>query len=635
MADGGGSFSRLDAWQQFIVDYGAGADAYYLSAVTGIPEKQIIRLRERLCGGLGTPKRHGFTELFSLWSGKPPSDADWPLPRQHKNGHYEWQEREELQMAALAGTVSIPELANILTRRLQDLTGDCRAVRTLESVRNKFHEIGLQERDIPGAISLHEAGDEIGSYHVVHDVVTNRELPSFRSGRYLMIPREAWTRWKAKFCPPPPGFVRLSSIREALGIRSDAKLPEYAKNGYLQTAILCHRNRGNGFWYIAQDEADRLTRDRRLGRPMPWYGKPSLCNQKATWKKFQERRHPDECQECARIWGKDGAPTTFEDFARRYHPLVQGAKRHLTRPWSQGLTIAEVSRRSGRNVRQIKSAIRNGTLITRDCDGAITSTQASLWISHKCPLGIREQSWMDFECACREYAFRRSELETLIRRGRVTEKRGQYGAQKGQRLVSKAQCANARGEIGYSPAAASRKLGLSRAQLFRYLEGLNWRTDQTIDRDTLLAVRKRMKRTYAIPLDEAAKQVGRSLSWIRGKARDGIIHPYQLPGDKRRHYLTQAMVHDLKRLASETKRAVHYRDAWFRLKYAAEHAGVSTTLITRWGCQGSVATRMRRSIRLYNRRDVERMARQVWGRNPGRRRSPPTWLIAEQSRSSP
>ncbi len=211
---------------------------------------------------------------------------------------------------------------------------------------SRINLIGLQSGDVLGGITVADAGREAGSTAVVHQAIQKGTLAAHKVGRLLVIPHEAWAAWKARHAAPPEGWVRLSTLRQPLGIRSD-KLSEFARMGYVPGAVRCNPfgvpgpSTQFGTWYIDPKTAGRLLADRRAGRPMPWHGKPLLDNLRVTYKLWAQRRHPATCATCAAIWGEAGPPADFEDYVARYPALAHGAKRHLTLPWSPGLTVAD------------------------------------------------------------------------------------------------------------------------------------------------------------------------------------------------------------------------------------------------------------------------------------------------------
>ena len=95
--------------------------------------------------------------------------------------------------------------------------------------------------------------------------------------------------------------------------------------------------------------------------------------------------------------GKAGAPKEFEDYAKRYPPLAHGAKRHLTMPWTPGLTPDEVAEKAKCDRSRIKRAIATGMLDATKHGRTIyvTKTDATRWITRKCTVGAREAS-LDF-----------------------------------------------------------------------------------------------------------------------------------------------------------------------------------------------------------------------------------------------
>lgn len=197
----------------------------------------------------------------------------------------------------------------------------------------------------PGAdsISVHQAGQELGSQYAVYQAIGNGELQTRREGRMHRIPCEEWERWKATRAAIPPGYVALASIRDSLGIQSD-KLSEYARAGLIPTATQCNLAGAGqssprfGTWHVAKEVAQDLLLARHAGKPMPWFGRPNQANLRKTYRRWLERKHPAACKTCYAIWGNRGAPKTWEAYAERYPALSHAAKRHLTMQWSPKLS---------------------------------------------------------------------------------------------------------------------------------------------------------------------------------------------------------------------------------------------------------------------------------------------------------
>src|SRR3546814_3838199 len=83
---------------------------------------------------------------------------------------------------------------------------------------------------------------------------------------------------------------------------SDLKLSEFARMGYVPSAVHCTPAVSStssskwGTWYIDKAVADRLVKDRQAGRPMPWHAKPLLDNLRVTYRLWTKRKHPPSCK---------------------------------------------------------------------------------------------------------------------------------------------------------------------------------------------------------------------------------------------------------------------------------------------------------------------------------------------------
>ena len=261
-------------WQQFVLANGWKAHAHDMVVVLGQSFEDIQKVRRTgACTRL--PKAKGFSELFTLWHGRLPADEEWPIPmKMGVDNSYEWQGPELALLASLVGRLGVAEIAQVLTNRLREKTGDLSAERTDIAVQVRMNKIGLQTKDVLGGITTAEAGREIGSLAIINQAIHKKHLPAVQQGRLWVIPHEAWKAWKAKRIFPPKGYVLLTSIKEALSIKSD-KLSEFARMGYIPTAIRCnpYGTKGPstqfGTWYIDKKVANKLVADRRAGFPMP------------------------------------------------------------------------------------------------------------------------------------------------------------------------------------------------------------------------------------------------------------------------------------------------------------------------------------------------------------------------------
>ena len=636
----GSNSTELENWKQFVLTYGWRAPAYELGAVLGQTPEAVQKVRDTgACKRLATHKR--FSELFTLWHGRLPTEAEWPKPRFFHDA-YEWQLPELALLASLVGQFSCKEIAPILTQRLRKVTGDTGAARTRISVQNHISAIGMQSKDVLGGIVASDAGREIGSYAIVHQAIENKTLAARRVGRLLVISREAWTEWKAKRNYPPDGYVALSTFRKALSIQSD-KLSEFARMGYVPGAMLCTNPIGSeagtssrGAWYIETKVGEQMLADRRAGRPMPWHGKPLMDNLRATYKLWAQRKHPDSCEVCKAIWGETGAPADFNDYVKRYPPLAHGAKRHLTRPWTPGVTVAEVAKQAGCEQDLVSRAIANGVLAATRHEGIqfITQTDATRWIARHCPAGDGDKSWISLETACRQYLFSIQELREHMAAARLNSKVGTAGARRGIEYVPRQQCAQLREQIGFTEEDAALRVGVSVTEFRGLLEGVNWRGAEGIPLVTVQAVIKRRQSRQGYSIEDAAKLLGTSEQWIADRKDDGTIKMKCTEWDGDRQYITGPMLERLRKALKSPVVREHWSADWLRLSEAAREAGVTTATILKWTDLGELGRLQ--SIRgwRYYRAHVRARARVYWQTVRFHRATPPAWLAAERDAST-
>lgn len=623
-------------WRAFVLAHGWRAAGHELAAVLGVPAEAIETLRRTsACTRLQSPL--DFPELFALWHGRPPADEDWPAPRKVGQGGYEWQAPELALLASLVGRLGVQEIARVLTARLRARTGDAAAERGAAAVQIRTNLIGLQSSDVLGGITVADAGREAGSTAVVHQAIRKGDLAAHKVGRLLVIRHDAWAAWKAKRSAPPEGYVRLAALRQALGIRSD-KLSEFARLGYVPGAVRCNPfgvkgpSTQFGTWYIDPQTAEGLLADRRAGRPMPWHGKPLLDNLRVTYRLWQQRRHPPDCAVCAEIWGGQGAPETFDDYVARYPSLAQGAKRHLTLPWTPGLTVAEVVAQAGRNQQHVRRAIANKVLAASTVQGRlyVTRTDATRWIARGCPNGDDEKSWIALEAACRHYLFTERELRQHIAGGRLRSKVGTHGAMRGVEYVLRQQCAQLRETLGFTEEEAARRVGVSVERLRVLLDGLTWRRAEGIPLVVVQAAIKRRDSQEGCTLEGAAALLGVPLSWVKARKRDGTVRVFRARWDRRRQYRSAPMLERLREALRHPVPPAALPDGdWLRLGDAALEAGVSMTTIQRWANDGELERREASGGCLYHREAVRARARRYWLHVRFHRACPPAWLAAE------
>jgi hypothetical protein len=360
-------------WRAFVLAEGRGAHRDGLARVLGQPAAAIDRVRAT--GACQRGPRRDYGGLFTRWHGRAPREDEWPAPHR-AGGGYVWHPPELTLLATMVGRLDARAIACALTQRLQRLTGDPSAHRSLAAVQAKVNHLGLQATDVVGGLTVAAAAADarVGSQAIVQHAIRAGHLPTRRVGRLHVIPREAFQTWLADRDAPPDGWVRLTTLRQPLGIRSDAKLPECASCGYIPDVVFVRSTRK---WFIKPETAAAILDDARQGRPLPWHGAPLLTNVWSAWCKWQRRRHRD-CDLCRAIWGAAGAPTSLETFVDAWLPLDLGQKRHLTltrarqawrprQPWGThrafrgaGVTIREAARQCGRSVAWVHTAIARG-----------------------------------------------------------------------------------------------------------------------------------------------------------------------------------------------------------------------------------------------------------------------------------
>lgn len=632
--------SRKDAaWQRFVLTHGAGALNRDLAHVLERTVEEIELAKRSLpVGGNRRGDAQRFERLFEVWRGRPPSDDEWPAPTFYpRRGSYEWQPPEVALLATLVGQMGAQEIADALSVRLQKVTGDSAANRDRMAVQNQISRMGLMASDVLGGITVAKAAAEVGSSTLVRQAIRNGQLKARRVGRQLVIPHKAWNDWKAKTKAPPADYVQLSTLKGPLGIASD-KLSEFARMGYVPDALQVKpygtksmRTTQFGSWYVPQPVAERLLADRKAGRPMPWHGKPILDNLKVTYRLWQSRVHPKECDTCSQIWGADGAPRDFEDYIARYPMRDHGAKRHLTMVWSPGLSVAETAAKAGRSDQHVRTAIANGMLAARMVGRLlrVTRTDAARWIARKCPTGDNEKSWLSIDAAAKQYLFTPEELEGLCERGVLNGKVGTDGAMRGIRYVSRHQCAQLREERGFTVEQAAARARVTVPQLQALLKGVNWRGAEGIPLTTLQAVIKRIQSQQGLSVNVAAQALGTTAEWINVRIADGTITVKRNKWDDR-IYISHPMLERLRKAQIQPTPRRRLSADWVRLSEAATLAGVSTTTLIRWGESGDVRRSLEASGWHYQQDDVRARARGYWQTVRFKRARAPAWLRAEQ-----
>lgn len=222
--------------------------------------------------------------------------------------------------------------------------------------------------------------------------------------------------------------------------------------------------------------------------------------------------HPESCETCRKIWGPQGSPRSYSDYAVRYPPLAHGAKRHLTRPYSPGLTIAQVAKQTQRSWSGVRLAINNGTLRATKAGRThyISRTDATRWKARHCPMGGNMRSWISLAGARTQYSFTAKRLREYMAAGKLHSKVGKLGATRGITYVLKQQVRELREKLGYSELEAARRVDVSIERLRVLLAGVDWRGAEGIPPETIrAAMRRRESQDTGYTLDQAAEKLGK------------------------------------------------------------------------------------------------------------------------------
>lgn len=622
------TLANVDEWQSFVLTCGWRTPAHHLAAVLQIPEVQIQRARIR---PIKRDVPLTFPELFTMWRGHAPAEQDWPMPKKRRDGNYEWLAPEDGLLATLVGQVGPVDIAATLTARLRSITQDLHAERTTEACKLRINRIGLQTSDLVGGITVAEAARQVGSRQVVQQAIRDRRLHTNKVGRYLLIPHAIWASWKAQRKAPPEGKVRLSTLREPLGIRSDSKLPEFAVLGYIPTAELfvAYEGVGRGEWYVAKDVAEQLLEDRRRGLAMPWHGKPLLLNLKQTYRLWQQRIHPATCPTCRHIWGPEGAPTTFESYCTNYPRLDHGAKRHLTREWTPGLTFTQAAEQASLPESAVSTAVANGVLQATHIDGVmrITQTDVTRWIARRCPSGDGAKSWISMDFAQRLYGFSLAELDGYVAEGVLRQKLGGNGPMRGVKYVLKQQCSDLRARLGYTVAEAATRAGVPLERMLQLLDGVQWRSGDRVPLVTLQAVIKRIKSKSGYSIDEAAASLNRPSQWVQDRIADGTIRVHTAAWNPGRIYVSEPMMRRLRNAAAAgVATADRLGPEWLNLTASSNLAGVSLATFRKWHDAGEMESKASTKGPLFHEQVVKQRATRYWHAEVRFKRAvPPPW----------
>lgn len=629
-------------WKAFVLAHGFGASDADLAYIVGRDVSEIRRVKQGPAGLLPRSRtRASYPELFAIFRGRPPSDDEWPRLIKSPRGQYPWRAPELALLATLVGRLGIEEITAALSERLKRLTGDPSAERSRASVQNKITNLGLQSTDVLGGLTASQAAKEIGSYATIIAAIRAGKLKAVRTGRLWVIPTKAWETWKQGRVLPPAGYIPLARLRVRLGIKSDSKLPEFASSGYIPTAIRCTPQNAreanstkNGTWYVDPAVAKKLLDDRRAGRPMPWHGKPLAVNLSKTWALWEARKHPASCETCRQIWGGD-PPANLDEYTDRYPPLAFGAKRHLTKRWSAGITVSQVARTCGKSREHVQRAIASGQLNPEKHGRTlfVSQTDATRWRARGCPTGIRSTSWISLSTAATRHGFTKLDLKQFIAQGRLPTTIITAGPARGETFVSRHACARLREEIGYTEREAARKIGVTVWHARQLLKDIDWRGTGRIPLATVQAAIKRVSSgCVGITIREAAEALEKPIGWVEAHIKAGTVRVARvLPGTRLRR-LTAPMVRRLAKVKRRKPPRKPLSAEWLTLSQGADLAGVTKSTIWKWHTVGEIRTIYSENFIRYSKKSIKARARVYWRTVRFKRKVLPKWL-EEESRA--
>lgn len=608
-------------WQTFVVTYGYDADGHELGAAVGQSVDAIERVR------VGGKCQHGprreFSELFTLWHGYAPTEADWPPPRRFGDT-YEWQAPELAIVASLVGRSSTRQIAAVLTARLRRVTGDPAACRPAARVIAAMQKVGLSTHDLLGGLSTTDAAVRAHtSTNLIYQEIRRGKLKTFRVGHRLVIPVAALDAWKASRLPEPPkGWIKLWDIRHQLGFSGVGEgLSWKARKGLIPQALFCAGFR----WWIPPAVAHDLLRRKKLGLAMPWRGHVEPTTARRSFELWQSRRHA-HCAECAAIWNTvGGEPRTFEVFYPRWMQIPEDRKRHLTAP--DGLSATRAADLYGFERHTLTLAIANGIVPATRVGAKYVITRADLqrWLkrrtSHQPLTLLHAASRAGIPLSAVRAAIRRGEVKTVRR----------HDGRPGLHAREVMRLRVSRGGLSVSEAAT--RCEVSVPTFLKDAQAHGWIKGQTITVAFVRHLAKRRNAGWQLTFEAAAQRLGVSLDWIERAIEQG--HLAILRGvDARRRLVGRKRVDALRRTGLPILTERVETEGWLLLTQTRALAGVSVTTVLRWKTLGWLTTKPAHRGVYFSDTSLRAAARRHWAAKRYRFKQAPAWLQAERPSST-
>jgi transposase len=232
--------------------------------------------------------------------------------------------------------------------------------------------------------------------------------------------------------------------------------------------------------------------------------------------------------------------------------------------------------------------------------------------------------------ATRRYGFSAAELRARIAAGELRSRRGTFGAERGVLYVSRQGCADLRNRIGYSEIEAAARIGVSLDHARELLAGVNWRGAEHIPLITIQAAIKRKESQEGYSIAQAAKIVGKSVSWVQARIDDGSVRVLKTQWNGRLYFSTP-MIERLRKAVRAIRARRRSPSEWMRQSASAALAGVSLATIVKWAKANQIRREHDASGWHYHVPSLRRRARRYWRSQRYLRAVPPAWLRAESA----
>lgn len=261
------------AHKQFLLKYGEVVGVDHLRQLLKIPNRNNVdRIREAL--GLRTrrfaQRNLSYRQAFERLHGRPPRTSDYPS--HHIGTRFSWHLEEDDVLRQWRGLLPRQELADRISRRLQQVTGDPHARRSADAVQSRANNLKITGPQVQGHLgpTIKEASRSTGiSFNIIYQAVARGELPVQGRAHYRYISWQAWQTWRDNYLRAqqiladkkeelPEPCTDTKTALNALGV-SEAHLGRMLKFGLLRAWKIGRS------WHIAIESLNSLKRQRASG----------------------------------------------------------------------------------------------------------------------------------------------------------------------------------------------------------------------------------------------------------------------------------------------------------------------------------------------------------------------------------